>query len=86
MHPVRALRPLVAQLEDVGVLLPHPAMGEYRCVVVVVADDQVLGEATVKSPSGLGEGLFYLLWGDVPLPLSKTKRNALTLGEKTHGP
>jgi hypothetical protein len=31
--------------------------------VVVVTDDQVLGEATVEAPSGLGEGLAYLLWG-----------------------
>ena len=34
MHPVDTLRSLVAKLEDVPVLLPHPAMGDYRCMVV----------------------------------------------------
>lgn len=68
MHPVDTPRSLVAKLEDVRVVLPHPAMGHYRGAVVVVADDQVLGEAAVQTPSGLGEGLTYLLWGhDVPL-------------------
>ncbi len=38
-------------------------MGDYRRVVVVVADEQVLEEAAVQTPSGLGEGLAYLLWG-----------------------
>ena len=70
MHPVDTLRSLVAELEDMPVLLPHPAMGDYRCVVVVVADDKVLIEATVEDPSGLGEGLLYLLRGDVAPPFS----------------
>ena len=61
MHPVDTPCLRVAKLEDVAVLLPHPAMGDYRRVVfVVVADDQILGEAAVKTPSGLGEGLPYL--------------------------
>jgi hypothetical protein len=56
MHPVGTPRSSVAQLEDVRVLLPHPAMDGYRCVVVVVvADDQVLGEAAVQTPSGFGD-------------------------------
>ena len=63
VRPVDATRSRIAQLEDVCVVLPHPAMGDYRRVVVVVADDQVLGEAAVQTPSGLGEGLAYLLWG-----------------------
>ena len=71
MHPVDTPRSLVAKLEDVRVVLPHPAMGHYRGAVVVVADDQVLGEAAVETPSGLGEGLAYLLRGyDVVSPLS----------------
>jgi hypothetical protein len=84
MHPVDTPRSLVAKLKDVRVVLPHPAMGHYRGAVVVVADDQVLGEAAVQTPSGLGEGLTYLLWGhDVP-PLSppslgERKRNDSTL-------
>jgi hypothetical protein len=90
MHPVDTLRSLVAELEDVGVLLPHPAMGGYRHVVVVVGDDQVLGEAAVKTPSGLGEGLLCLLRGNVTPPyspsLAKRKRNGLTLPEKAYGP
>ena len=70
MHPVDPPRSSVAQLEDVRVLLPHPAVSGYRCVVVVT-DDQVLGEAAVETPSGLGEGLPYLLRGyDVVSPLS----------------
>jgi hypothetical protein len=52
-----------------------------------VADDPVLGEATVETPSGLGEGLLYLLWGHVVSPLSspslgERKRNSLTLLNK----
>jgi hypothetical protein len=39
-------------------------MREYG-YVVVVADDQVLREAAVETPPSLGEGLFYLLWGNV---------------------
>src|SRR5918994_3064833 len=81
MHPVDTPRSLVAQLEDVRVLLPHPAMDGYRRVVVV-ADDWVLGEAAVQTPSGFGEGLPYLLWGHVGSPLSspslaQRKRNSL---------
>ena len=65
-------------------------MSDYRRVVVV-ADDQVLGEATVETLSGLGEGLPYLLWGHVVSPLSspslpERKRNSLTLLEKSNGP
>src|SRR5919107_2619395 len=89
MHPVNTLRSSVAQLEDVRVLLPHPVMGDYRCVVVVVvADDQVFGEAAVQTPSGLGEGLPCLLWGHVGSPLSspsslaQRKRDSLTLEGK----
>ena len=83
MHPVDTLRSLVVQLEDVRVLLPHSAMGGYRRLVVM-ADDPVLGEATVETPSGLGEGLPYLLWGHYVSPLSspslaQRKRNSLTL-------
>jgi hypothetical protein len=59
VYPVDTLRSLVAKLEDVYVLLPHPAMRDYRCVVIV-ADDKVLGEVALKTPSGLGEGLLYL--------------------------
>src|SRR5919112_4348015 len=86
MHPVDPPRSLVAQLEDVRVLLPHPAMGGYRRVVVV-ADDQVLREAAVETPSGLDEGLAYLLWGhDVSPPsspsLDERKTNSLTLIEE----
>jgi hypothetical protein len=77
-------RSLVAQLEDVAVLLPHRAMGDYRGAVVIVADDQVLGEAAVETPSCLSEGLAYLLWGHDVSPLSspsldERKRNSLTL-------
>jgi len=65
-------------------------MGDYRRVVVVVADDQVLGEATVETPSGLGEGLPYLFWGrDVSPPsppsLGERKRNGLTLAGQFPG-
>ena len=61
MYPVDTTCLRVAKHEDVAVLRPHPAMGDYRrVVVVVVADDQVLGESAVKTPSGLGEGLAYL--------------------------
>jgi hypothetical protein len=67
MHPVDTLRSLVAKLEDVPVLLPHPAMGDYRCMVVVAAD-QMLIEAAVEDPSGFGEGLLYLLRGHVARP------------------
>ena len=58
MHPVDALRSLVTELEDVRVLLPHPAMGGYRGVPVVVADDKVLGgeAALLDAPSGFGKG------------------------------
>ena len=85
VHPVDPPRSRVSQLEDMRVILPHPAMGDYRCVVVVVADDRVLGGAAVETPSGLGEGLPYLLWGHVVSPLSspslgERKRNGLTLG------
>jgi hypothetical protein len=66
MHPVDTARSSVAELEDVRVLLPHPPMREYG-YVVVVADDKVLIEATVEDPSGFGEGLLYLLRGDVAL-------------------
>ena len=84
MHPVHTPRSLVAKLEDMCVVLPHPAMGDYRRVAVVVADDLVLGEAAVQMPTGLGEGLAYLLWGHVVSPLSppslgERKRNGLTL-------
>jgi hypothetical protein len=84
MHPVGTLRSLVAQLEDVRILLPHPAMGRYRRAVVVVADDQVLRECAVQTPSGLGEGLAYLLWSYVVYPpsspsLDERKRNSLIL-------
>jgi hypothetical protein len=61
MHPVDTLRSLVAELEDVPGLLPHPAMSEYGYVVSVVADDQVLGEAAVDLPSSFRESLLYVL-------------------------
>jgi hypothetical protein len=83
MHPVDTLRSLVAKLEDVRVLLPHPAMGDYRCMVVV-ATDQLLIEATVEDPSGFGEGLLYLLRGDVAPPFSLRRGNDLTLPEKAN--
>jgi hypothetical protein len=59
-------------------------MSGYRRVVVVVADDQVLREAAVETPSGLGEGLAYLLWSHDVFPpsspsLDERKRNSLTL-------
>jgi hypothetical protein len=60
MHPVDTLRSLVAQLEDVPGLLPHPAMSEYG-YVAVVADDQVLGEVALNLPSSFCEGLLYVL-------------------------
>jgi hypothetical protein len=83
MHPVDTLRSLVAELEDMPVLLPHPAMGYYRCVVVVAAD-QMLIEATVEDPSGFGEGLLYLLRGDVAPPFSLRRGNDLTLPERAN--
>jgi len=84
IHPVHTPRSLVAKLEDVRVVLPHSAMGDYRGAVVVVADDQVLGEDAIQTPSGLGQGLAYLLWGHDVSPLSppslgERKRNGLTL-------
>jgi hypothetical protein len=90
MHPVDTLRSLVTELEDVRVLLPHPAIGDYRCVVVV-ADDKIIGEATaVEAPSGFGEGLLCLFRGQFsPLSspsLPERKRNSLTLLEKSNGP
>jgi hypothetical protein len=59
-------------------------MSEYGYVVSVVADDKVLIDATVEDSSGFGEGLVYLLRGDVAPPFSLRRGNDLTLPEKAN--